>query len=119
MTFYHGTRRGFTRGGVLLPRSKHGGAGTTAPVNPGMRQPQDASSYVYVTTDVAIAWVYAWHAAGRGKPKVLVVQPIGEVKPDPEHSPAMSAYRCEWARVESVLTEPTITEQQAREGWED
>jgi hypothetical protein len=72
---------------------------------------------VYVTTDLNVAWVYAWCAVGRGKPKVLIVEPTDEVVADPEHSHAMQAYRTRSARVVKVLTEPTMTERQAREGW--
>lgn len=62
--------------------------------------------------------MYAWCAPGRGKPKVLTVAPLGNVTRDPEHSPAMEAYRCDdWLRVIHVDTEPIITEQEARDGW--
>jgi hypothetical protein len=29
----------------------------------------------------------------------------------------MDAWRAEWASVTDVLTEPTVTEEQARQGW--
>jgi hypothetical protein len=70
-----------------------------------------------MTGSLDLAWVYAWMAPGRGKPKVLVVVPLGSVELDPEHSPDMDAWRAEAARVVDVLYVPTITEQQAREGW--
>lgn len=83
----------------------------------GAASPEDSDQWVYVTQSLDLAWVYAWHAPGRGKPKVLVVEPHGTVEPDPEHSAAMDAWRCEWARVSGVLTEPTMTEEEARSGW--
>lgn len=116
--FFHGTRRHFTQGGYLFPRGDHGAEGTGAPVNPGMESPEDAAQWVFVTEDIDVAWAYAWVAPGRGKPKVLEVEPIGAIEPDPEHSPAMRAWRCEWAKVTRVHKESTITEAEAREGWE-
>lgn len=115
--WYHGTRRGFTRGGVLIPRSQHGQPGTTAPLALERQSPTGHDEWVYLTQDETLAWVYAWHAPGRGKPKVLVVRPCGEVEPDPEHSAAMNAWRAEWARVTDVLTDPVLTETEARAGW--
>lgn len=116
-TWYHGTRRGFRAGGVLLPRSVHHSAATTAPVNPGQVALADAEDWVYITRNLDLAWVYAWHAVGRGKPKVLQVNPVGDLEPDPEHSTAMDAWRCEFATVKKVFAEPTVTEAEAREGW--
>lgn len=118
VVFYHGTRKGFRgRGGLVIPRSSHGGPGTTAPLNPGREQPADAADWVYLTTDLDLAWVYAWHAAGRGQPKVLAVRPLEALEPDPEHSAAMTAWRCKAAVVDKVLTDPTVTEADARSGW--
>jgi len=118
VTWYHGTRRGCSRGGYVIPRSAHGKEGTSAPVNPGQQQPSDSGDYTYLTTSATLAWVYAWCAPGRGKPKVLTVEPMGNVYRDPEHSPDMEAYRCDgWLRVVNVDTEPIITEQEARDGW--
>jgi len=115
--FYHGTRAAFRTGGYLFPRCTHGAEGTTAPVHEGRTQPEESGDWVYVTTSKTLAWVYAWHAAGTGKPRVLTVQPIGTLGADPEHSAAMEAYRCEMAKVLSVDTKPEITEKEAREGW--
>jgi len=113
---YHGTRRGFTPGGWLMPRAFHNGAATTAPATTSLPEARD---HIYVTTDLTLAWVYAWHAPGRGKPKVLIVEPTATLEHDPEHSAQMPAYRAEgMARVVTVLTEPTITEDEARDGWE-
>ena len=83
-----------------------------------MVQPADAGDWVYLTTDIDLAWVYAWHAPGRGAPRVLVVRPIDDsLEPDPEHSAAMTAWRCKAASVTKVLTTPTVTEDEARSGW--
>lgn len=117
-TFYHGTRAPFQRGGWIMPAEWHGGPRTNAPLTPGAVQPPDAGKYVYVTTSRLVAWVYAWCAPGRGRPRVLTVQPSGTVEYDPEHSPRMEAYRCSMAKVLSVDLEPMITEAEAREGWQ-
>lgn len=114
--FYHGTRRPFRPGGWLFPRSFHGDPGTSAPLNPGRKAPTDAADYVYVTTSRTVAWVYAWHAHGRGRPRVLRVDPHG-LEHDPEHSPRMQAYRCSSARVLGVDLDPEISEEEARGGW--
>ena len=119
MTFYHGTRVGFrSRGGLLLPRAKHGGPGTTAPLHPGETPQHDAADYVYVTTNPMVAWVYAWCAPGRGRPRVLTVRPTSDVQRDPEHSLEVEAYRCEAAIVEAVDFTPLCTEAEARDGWQ-
>lgn len=117
LTFWHGTRAPFRRGGYLFPRCQHGAEGTTAPVHEGKASPVESGDWVYVTTSKTLAWVYAWHAAGKGAPRILKVQPIGTLESDPEHSPAMEAYRCEMAKVLAFDMEPEITEQEAREGW--
>jgi hypothetical protein len=117
-TFYHGTRRGFTRGGYVTPRTFHHGKGTTAPLMPGATPRADSERYVYVTTSPELAWAYAYASVGRGRPKVLVVEPQGDVTPDPEHSPDMEAFRVDgWARVLEVQTEPLMTEEEAMAGW--
>lgn len=115
--WFHGTRQPFGRRGLLLPRSVHGGRGTTAPLNPGQTLPADAADWVYVTGDLDLAWVYAWHAPGRGRPRVLQVRPLEGLEDDPEHSARMAAARCKAAIVDRVLTEPTCTEAEARGGW--
>lgn len=118
VVFYHGTRKGFSKGGYLFPRSFHKGAGTYAPLKPGFEPRKDAEDYIYITTSETLAWVYAWHAPGRGRPKVLVVEPHGVIERDPEHSIDMEAYRCDGiAKVLSVDTEPKINEFEAAAGW--
>lgn len=112
---YHGTRRPFRKGGLLLPRAHHGGAGSGAPTNHA--PPDDADQWCYATEEPLLAWAYAWAAPGRGKPRVLIVAPLDDPVPDPEHSPAMRAWRFGSGRVTDVLTDPPITEQEARDGW--
>lgn len=115
--WFHGTRRGFTTGGALLPRDEHAGPGTAAPLNPGYTAPADTAAWVYLTQDVNVAWAYAWVAPGRGRPKVVEVIPHGNLEPDPEHSTTMYAWRCEWAKVCRVHKTPAITEAEAAAGW--
>ena len=99
-TWFHGTRAGFRgHGGILLPKAQTQAEGTTAPLNPGMRSPDDAGHWCYITRDREVAEYYAEHAIGRGRPKVLVVQPHGLVERDVEHGPRTDAWRCEWATV--------------------
>jgi hypothetical protein len=118
--FYHGTRRGFSRGGFLMPKRFHQQQDqTSAPLIPGKERARDSDDWVYVTTSPELAWVYAWCAPGRGKPKVLVVEPSGPIERDPEHSPGMEAYRTSMAKVVAVLKDPLVTEQEAREGWQE
>lgn len=118
VVWYHGTRRGFGRGGWVFPRTFHGGAGTQAPLQPGKASPEDTAEHVYITTDEHLAWAYAYAAVGRGRPKVLVVEPHGPVEHDPEHSRDMPAYRCRGtARVVEVLTEAPFTAEESAAGW--
>lgn len=115
--WYHGTRRGFRPGGYLMPRTFHGGDGTAAPLREGQTEREDSNAWVYMTRDETLAWVYAFEAPGRGNPKVLVVEPRGEIQRDPEHSRDMDAWRTEFAKVLRILRDAPITEQEAREGW--
>ena len=100
--FFHGTRAGFKRGGLLLPREVTGRAPTAAPLSPGRALPADQAAFVYVTRDREVAEEYARHAAGRGRPKVLTVRPLGPLQRDPEHGPLTDAWRCDAATVLAV-----------------
>ncbi len=102
-----------------MPRTFSGSGATTAPTAAGHCARPDSERYVYVTTSLELAWVYAWHAPGRARPRVLTVRPLSDVWDDPEHSAEMEAYRCEAARVESVDLVPLVTEAEARTGWVD
>lgn len=117
--FYHGTRRGFRKGGWLTPRTFHQDtAESAAPLQPGRSAAADRHEYTYVTTNPNLAWAYAYAAPGRGRPKVLIVEPHGPVESDPEHSPDMHAYRIHgWAKVIRVLTDPPFSEADSRAGW--
>lgn len=120
-TFYHGTRRGFSKSGWVTPRTFNKGRATRAPLQHGCVARPDAERYVYVTTDIHLAWAYAYEAPGPGSPKVLQVEPHGSVTPDPEHSHAMEAYRVDgWAKVVAVipLSEAPFTEAESRSGWD-
>lgn len=114
---YHGTRKPYQRHGLLLGRAFHGGAPTTAPVNPGRQPLPDSDQWVYFTTDLDLAWSYAWLAAGRGRPRVLTIAPSGTVERDPEHSIEMNAWRCQQAYVLEVDLNPRITAEEAAAGW--
>lgn len=105
------------KGGLLVPRNMHGGASTFAPLCEGREHLRGSENWVYVTTCQELAWAYAWAAAGRGKPRVLTVNPAGPLERDPEHSIDMEAYRCEAAFVVSVSTEPLMDEMTATAGW--
>lgn len=97
---YHGTRVGFSRGGYLFPVDFH-----KSQPRPGGSD--DGTAYVYMTTDLDLAWWYAEQHPGRGKPKVLVVEPLGPIEVD--YSPydnESDQYRCEaGAKVRKVLRE--------------
>jgi hypothetical protein len=98
---YHGTRSPFRgRGGLLLPPSKHGG-----PVNHGATKIGDRDEWVYATTDLDLAWDYAHAAKGRGAPRVLVLQPMGDVQVDDSTvgGQEQEAFRMEAALVLEVL----------------
>lgn len=101
MTWYHGTRRGFKKGGLLLPRAMHGGKGSLGHlVNPS----DDESDWVYITTDRGLAEDFALLAPGRGKPKVLTVNPLDAPEPDPAtfDGEDRESYRVKAARVIGV-----------------
>lgn len=95
---YHGTRRPFTKGGLLLPVDDHKGKARTG-------QATDGTAFCYMTTDRELAEWYAIQAKGRGLPRVLTVEPIGliEVDPSPYDYEIGDQYRCrDGARVIAV-----------------
>jgi len=65
MTLYHGTRRPFGAGGLVLPGNDVGVD------NHGLGR----SDTVYVTPDLGLAKQYAKAARGEGVPRVLSVRP--------------------------------------------
>lgn len=114
--FFHGTKAAFRRGDIIRPRAEHRGAPTKAPTVDGSRAP-DSDNWVHVTTRLSLAWAYA-HASGEcGDPIVLVVEPQGVLKTDPEHSEWMQAYRCESARVLAVDAAPPFSAEEAARHW--
>jgi hypothetical protein len=95
-TFYHGTRAGFRRGGYLFPVDFHGKEARPGHVEGG-------TAWVYFTTDRETAEWYAFQAKGRGRAKVLTVEPMGAVLVDPStFDYEEDQYRCEMARVVAV-----------------
>lgn len=76
---YHGT----VRDGLdtIEPASAHCGPRTFAYTADG------DPDYAYATSSLDDAWRYAekaWHATGIGIPRVYLVEPFGEVEPDPQ-----------------------------------
>lgn len=73
-TLYHGTKRGFRKGGILLPCAETGFCSW-------QDYPHDERS-VYATPDPVMAAYFAKNSQGRGKPKVLVIEAHGRVRED-------------------------------------
>lgn len=103
---YHGTRKPFQRGGLILPRSQHGGpanhvATGTVPFA------DDAANWVYLTPDLDLAWDYAVEATGRGAPRVCEVAVWGDLLVDDStvNGEDVVQFRCEAASVVRVLRE--------------
>lgn len=103
---YHGTRAGFRgRGGLVLPGAQVGRDNTSGShgyVDHGIPY---TGEHVYVTTDRDLAMIFALLAKGRGRPRVLTVQPFG-MKPDTGTTyggeERDDVFTCEWATVLSV-----------------
>jgi hypothetical protein len=93
-TFFHGTRAAFRgRGGIVLPGSQVGRDNHSLGTN----------NYVYVSTDIEVAMDFAVLAKGRGKPRILTVQPFGKMERDTYPDMAdQDSWRCEGARVLKV-----------------
>lgn len=116
--FFHGTKAALKPGDFLLPRKEHGSAPTNAPLVPGGERLAASDEYVYVTRRYLLAWAYAHMSGASGDPVVLVVDPQGEVEPDPESSDHMYAYRCKSARVRAVDDLVPIGAEAAARGWQ-
>lgn len=104
---YHGTRAAFSgSGGLLLPATQHGGPTNHEATNIG-----DRSAWVYVTPDLDLAWGYAYVAKGKGRPRVLVVTPAGDLYDDDSTvgGAEQESYRCEAAHVTKVLVNETTS----------
>lgn len=111
-TLYHGTRRGFRPGGYLTPPDFHG-VGANWELDPEVLAAEpDRGEWVYVTPSIDVARFFATAAKGRGRPKILEVEPMAEVEPDPATllgDPA-DLYRIRgWARVLRVLPNTVFT----------
>lgn len=96
---YHGTRRGATTGGWIIPAAQHG----KPPANP--LDGYEASEWVFLTPDFEVAAAFAREGTGRGRPKVCTVIPTEEVVPDHAtlHGEDGLMFRTRgWARVVDV-----------------
>lgn len=112
VAFYHGTRRPFNTGGLVLPGDKVG----VDHHNLGR------SDWVYVTTDLELAKDYARAAAGKGRAKVVQVRPWGDLYIDDStvNGEEQDSYRCEAASVLLRVWMETPEEAQAhRQGLTD
>lgn len=76
MTLYHGTRAGFKAGGFVFPADFTGHT-------PRAGGREGGTAYAYCTDDWDLAEWYAINSKGRGKPKVLTVEPTGPIEHDP------------------------------------
>lgn len=114
---FHGTKATLKPGDLVLPRGEHGGEPTNAPLVPGGERRPSSDEYVYVTRRYLLAWAYAHMSGASGDPLVLVVDPQGEIEPDPESSDHMYAYRCRSARVRAVDDLVPISAETAEQGW--
>jgi hypothetical protein len=95
---YHGTRRPFQKGGLVLPAKVTGAKFTEG----GVRE--DEGEHVYVTPDWQLAATFARMANGRGRPRILTVKPLSKLEVDwaTFGGEEREAYRCEAAIVEKV-----------------
>lgn len=71
---YHGTRRGFRKGGILLPCRETGSCSWED-------YPHDHSA-VYLTEDPTVAAYFATWSKGRGRPKIVEVEAHGLMRFD-------------------------------------
>ena len=77
IVLYHGTRRGFMRGGLLMPVRFHRSEQRSGHVG------IDSTDYAYVTTERDLAVSYAMQSKGRAAPRLLICRPINEIEVDP------------------------------------
>lgn len=117
--YFHGTKASLKPGDVLLPRKEHGCEPTDAPLVPGGERLPASDEYVYVTRRYLLAWAYAHMSGASGDPVVLLVDPQGEIEPDPESSDHMHAYRCQSARVRVVDDLVPISAETAEKAWKE
>lgn len=87
--YFHRTEASLKPGDVLLPRKGHGCEPTDAPLVPRGERLPASDEYVYVTRRYLLARAYAHMSGASGAPVVLVVDPQGEIEPDPELSDHM------------------------------
>lgn len=95
LPLFHGTRAPLLRGATVMPGDTVGRSNHT----------DGHSDHVYVTTSIGLAQVYAEVASGRGRPRVLQVEPLGEVIDDELSllGATSDSYACPAARVIDVF----------------
>ena len=99
VVFYHGTKAGFRgRGGLLLPGDLVGKD------NWHLKR----SQFAYITTEIQLAYFYAYACKGRGRPKVLIVKPISQIENDNSFlfDDLQAAYTCSGAIVQKTILLP-------------
>ncbi len=84
---------------------------------PGAKRRPDADDWVYLTTDINGAWLYAYNSTVDGEPAVYSVFPLSDVEHDPEHSSRMPAYRCRSAVVLGADRQPPFSQEEAARKW--
>lgn len=96
---YHGTRRPFTKGGIVLPGEE---------VNTEENHDLGRSDVVYVTPDLNLAWAYAGAAKDNGVPRVVEVHPLSALRLDNStvNGKEQIAFTCESAFVVNVFMDP-------------
>lgn len=91
MNYFHGGRPGMSRGQYVLPPSITGAKGLAAYGNHIAERCR-----IYVTPDYTAAAMYA---ASLPKGEIYLVEPLGELKADPDCSQPGLSFSCERARV--------------------
>jgi len=116
--YLHGSRAAFRPGDTILPPGSNEWGRTTAPMMPGAERLADADDWVFLTTDLNGAWLYAYDSGGPGEPAVSSVIPTSGTMPDPEYAGShMPAFRCRAAVVLSVDRNPPFSQDEAALQW--
>ena len=99
MTYYHGGKGGLRVGMFILPPSITGARSTSDYGIKVCRRDR-----IYITTSDKAALIFgALHRSGEGC--AYIVEPVGEVSPDPDCDPSteFESFECERARIVKVL----------------
>lgn len=102
---------------MIYPQGDHGAGRSKAPMMPGAERRPDADDWVYVTTDINGAWLYAYDSTVDGEPAVYSVFPLSDIERDPEHGSRMPAYRCRSAVVLGADRQPPFSQEEAARKW--